>query len=117
MKRKLLHLLACPADGRFPLELYVFEENNEVKTGVLFCTRCFRWYPINRKTPELLLDEHRIERDDLIFLWFWRDFLPKKIAITGHPCNLSHPHKGAAKYKQSNLMTRLKKTLQKARGT
>jgi uncharacterized protein YbaR (Trm112 family) len=49
MKHKLLDILACPIDGYFPLELHVFDQDNEIVAGMLVCTKCLRWYPIREK--------------------------------------------------------------------
>jgi uncharacterized protein YbaR (Trm112 family) len=103
MKYELLDLLACPMDKKHPLELIVIEEGwketktkdsdlirwLEVKTGVLNCQTCGRWYPITDEIPVLLPDELRKEGDDLKFLKQHRDQLPEKIAMRGKPFNLS----------------------------
>jgi uncharacterized protein YbaR (Trm112 family) len=89
MKRRLLHNLACQTDGCFPMDLHVFEEKSEVLTGVLFCPKCSRWYPIRDGLPEVLPDNVRIETSELSFMSRWRRFLPKKVLETGKPFNLS----------------------------
>lgn len=88
MKRRLLHYLACQADGCFPMDLHVFEEKDEVITGVLFCPNCSRWYPVREKLPEILPDNVRIRDVELSFLGKWRKLLPKKVLIAGKPFNL-----------------------------
>ncbi|MCW4009153.1 MAG: Trm112 family protein [Candidatus Bathyarchaeota archaeon] len=110
MKRKLLHLLVCPADDCFPLELYVFEETDEVNAGVLFCSRCLRWYPIKKKTPELLHDKSRVQSADLAFLCAWKRFLPQKIVTTGKPFNLNSATENHLKKKRKRKMKRVKES-------
>jgi uncharacterized protein YbaR (Trm112 family) len=54
MKRELVEILACPV-CRESLELEVTEEDDrEVITGSLKCTRCGAVYPIEDTIPELL---------------------------------------------------------------
>ena len=88
MKRRVLHYLGCQADGCFPMDLYVFEEKNEVITGMLFCPKCYRWYPIKEKLPEILLDNLRARDSELSFLRKWRKLLPQKVLTAGQPFNL-----------------------------
>ena len=57
MKRDLMDILACPM-CKGPLQLNVTEENNdEVVTGSLECTKCSHSYPINDTIPNLLPPE------------------------------------------------------------
>ena len=35
IKRKLMEILACPIDKYHPLELYVFEEKEEIVEGLM----------------------------------------------------------------------------------
>jgi uncharacterized protein YbaR (Trm112 family) len=88
MKRKLLHNLACQADGFSPMDLYVFVEKDEVVDGLLFCPKCSRWYPIRGKLPEILPDHVRAKNADLFFLQKWRKLSPKRVLVTGKPFNL-----------------------------
>lgn len=88
MRRRLLRYLACQADGCFPMDLYVFEEKGEVVTGVLFCTKCCRWYPIRERYPEILPDNARVENDELSFLRKWRKVLPQKVLTIGKPFSI-----------------------------
>ena len=54
MKRDLMDILACPM-CKGPLELEVTEEDeNEVITGSLKCSRCPETYPIKDAIPNLL---------------------------------------------------------------
>ncbi|TFF85559.1 MAG: hypothetical protein EU517_01480 [Promethearchaeota archaeon] len=40
----------------------------EIKTGILFCSECKRWFPIIDTIPQLLPDEYRDEKIELEFL-------------------------------------------------
>ncbi|MCD6504443.1 Trm112 family protein, partial [Candidatus Bathyarchaeota archaeon] len=73
MKRRLMDLLACPIDKYYPLELYVFEEREEIVEGLIVCPKCLRWYPIRDEIPELLPDELRNKKEELSFLQKWKD--------------------------------------------
>ena len=72
MKRRLLDILACPIDKYYPLELYVFEEKEEITEGLLFCTKCNRWYPISDEIPQMLPDDLREAKEDLQWLERWK---------------------------------------------
>ncbi|MCX8171625.1 MAG: Trm112 family protein [Candidatus Bathyarchaeota archaeon] len=89
MKRRLMDILACPIDKHYPLELYVFEEKEEIVEGIIACPKCSRWYPIKGEIPEMLPDELRNKREELEFLRKWREKAPKKILLEGKPFNLS----------------------------
>ena len=60
MKRELIDILACPV-CKGELELSVDEENDkEIVTGSLSCSRCNERYPIVDTIPNLLPpDQHR----------------------------------------------------------
>lgn len=88
MKRRLMDILACPIDKHHPLELYAFEEREEVIEGIIICPKCLRWYPIRNEIPEMLPDELRKKRDDVNFLKKWRERIPEKILLEGKPFNL-----------------------------
>ena len=83
-----MDILACPIDKHYPLELYVFEEREEIIEGMIVCPKCLRWYPIRDEIPEMLPDELRSKRDDVNFLKRWKDKIPEKILIEGKPFNL-----------------------------
>jgi uncharacterized protein YbaR (Trm112 family) len=83
-----MDILACPIDKHYPLELYVFEEREEIIEGMIVCPKCLRWYPIRDEIPEMLPDELRSKRDDVNFLKKWKDKIPEKILIEGKPFNL-----------------------------
>jgi|UniRef100_A0A7J2U1V0 uncharacterized protein YbaR (Trm112 family) len=60
----------------------------EIKTGVLFCSSCGRWYPIIDEIPRLLPDNFRQKEEDLGFLQLYRDKIPDEIKKNGKPYNL-----------------------------
>ncbi|MFL6372196.1 MAG: Trm112 family protein, partial [Nitrososphaera sp.] len=52
MNISMLDILACPIDKHYPLELFqIVSEGQIVKEGVLFCTKCSRYYPIIDEIP------------------------------------------------------------------
>lgn len=69
----------------FPCEKCI---KKEVDIGVLFCTKCKRWYPIIDEIPRMLPDQLRNEKEDLEFLRKYADKIPKKIVLHGNPFNL-----------------------------
>jgi len=88
MKRRLLDILACPIDKHYPLELYVFEEKEEISEGLLFCTECNRWYPISDEIPQMLPDDLRESKEDLEWLRRWKSHVPEKVLTEGRPFRL-----------------------------
>ncbi len=58
---------------------------NEVKTGVLYCVECGRWFPIIDEIPYMLPDDLRKKQQDLEFLKEYSDKLPEKIVREGKP--------------------------------
>ncbi|MDK6029297.1 Trm112 family protein [Ignisphaera sp. 4213-co] len=60
----------------------------EVKTGVLYCNNCSRWYPIIDEIPRLLPDSYRKKSEDLEFLSMYKDKVPEEIKMNGKPYNL-----------------------------
>ena len=88
IKKKLMEILACPIDKHYPLELYIFEEKDEIVEGLIVCPKCSRWYPIRDEIPEMLPDELRKENEDLPFLKKWKGKIPEKIQLEGKPFNL-----------------------------
>lgn len=90
MKRKLLDLLACPIDKHYPLLLYEFEINDDIIiNGLLFCSKCNRYYPIIDEIPVMLPDSLRKTEEDLSFLDRWKEKMPNSIVLAGKPYNLS----------------------------
>ncbi|MBS7610309.1 Trm112 family protein [Candidatus Bathyarchaeota archaeon] len=89
MKRRLMEILACPIDKHHPLELYVFEEREEIVEGIIVCPKCNRFFPIKDEIPEMLPDELRNVEEDLRLLKKWEKIIPEKILKDGKPFNLS----------------------------
>ncbi|MHA1333779.1 MAG: Trm112 family protein [Candidatus Odinarchaeia archaeon] len=59
-----------------------------VKEGILFCTKCKRWYPVGSSVkgiPEMLPDKLREKNKDMQFFKRWQDKLPEKIIKEGKP--------------------------------
>ncbi len=63
----------------------------EVRTGVLYCKKCGRWYPIIDGIPHMLPDDLREKEKDkeLDFLRKYEKQLPDEIVHKGKPFNLS----------------------------
>lgn len=83
-----MDILACPIDKHHPLELHVFVEEEEIVEGIIICPKCLRWYPVRDKIPEMLPDQLREEKDEVVFLRKWRNKIPSKILEEGKPFNL-----------------------------
>ncbi len=83
-----MDILACPIDKKYPLELHVFEEKEEISEGLLVCPACNRFYPISEEIPRMLPDELREKEWDLSFLKKWQQMIPEKILSEGKPVNL-----------------------------
>jgi uncharacterized protein YbaR (Trm112 family) len=62
----------------------------EVKTGVLYCPDCGRWWPIKDEIPVILPDNLRKKDSDLKFLESIKDKLPEKIVMEGKPWSLAN---------------------------
>jgi len=60
----------------------------EVDAGILYCSKCNRWYPIIDEIPILLPDEMRNKKEDLDFLKKYQDKIPIEILENGKPWNL-----------------------------
>ena len=98
----MLDILACPMDKHYPLELFEIniKKDNENKNdhdnnsniviteGILFCTKCSRFYPIIEEIPVMLPDELREKQTDIDFLKRWNNKLPEKIIKHGNPWHL-----------------------------
>lgn len=81
MKKGLLDILACPIDKGFPLELYECDSSGEVvNEGVLYCTRCSRFFVITDGIPIMMPDGLRDRDQELEFLKANSDALPDKIS-------------------------------------
>jgi len=59
-------------------ELYLlnkFKTDIEIENGLLFCSKCKRWFPIIETIPQMLPDEYRDEGADILFLKTNKDLL------------------------------------------
>ncbi len=92
MKKRLMDFLACAMCKSYPLELYVFEEKDEIVEGLLVCpnNECRMWYPIIEEIPHCLPPELREKKEDLVFLEKWKDKIPEKVKKEGIPFNLAN---------------------------
>jgi uncharacterized protein YbaR (Trm112 family) len=89
MNRKLIEILVCPIDKYFPLVLVEFNSKDEiVSEGVIFCSKCYRYYPIIEEIPIMLPDELRDKNQDIEFLNKHKNNLPNKIISKGLPWHL-----------------------------
>ena len=88
MKKRLMEILACPIDKAYPLELHVFEEGDEIVSGIIICSKCNRWYPIIDEIPHMLPDDLREEKEDVAFLRKWREKVPQNTLTEGRPFKL-----------------------------
>ena len=92
----MLDILACPIDKNYPLELFEinikkYNYNNSdivISEGILFCSKCSRYYPIIEEIPVMLPDELREKQTDIDFLQRWSDKVPEKIIKHGNPWHL-----------------------------
>jgi len=89
LKKRLMDILACPIDKSYPLELHVFEESDEIVSGILICPKCNRWYPIIEEIPHMLPDDLREENEDVAFLRKWKEKIPQRTLAEGRPFKLS----------------------------
>jgi uncharacterized protein YbaR (Trm112 family) len=96
MRKRLLDILACPIDKFYPLELYEINTRKEsdtgqemeeviIEEGILYCTKCKRFFPIADEIPIMLPDELRDRAQDLKFLQKWRDRIPEMIINDPRP--------------------------------
>ena len=89
MNKKMLEILACPIDKHFPLEIFESESKDQiVLEGVIYCTKCSRFYPIIEEIPIMLPDELRDKNQDIEFLKRNRSLLPEKITKQASPWHL-----------------------------
>ena len=89
MNKTMMDILACPIDKNHPLELFeINEKDNIVSEGVLFCSKCSRFYPIIEEIPIMLPDELRDKKQETEFLKNYKDKLPEKIITMANPWHL-----------------------------
>ncbi len=81
-----MEILACPICKNPDLELFIFDENEfEIESGIIFCTKCNRYYPIKSTIPIMLPDDLRKEKEDLEFMSQYKSIIPEKILEKGKP--------------------------------
>ena len=84
-----MEILACPIDKHFPLELVELASKEEVVSeGIIFCSKCSRYYPIIEEIPIMLPDELRDKKQDIEFLTKHKGALPDKIVTKSIPWHL-----------------------------
>jgi len=89
MNKSMINILACPIDKNYPLELHKIAEKGEViSEGVLFCSKCSRFFPIIEEIPIMLPDELRDKKLEMEFLKNHKDKLPQKIIRGSNPWHL-----------------------------
>ena len=89
MNKTMMDILACPIDKNHPLELHeIDEKNNVVLEGVIFCSKCSRFYPIIEEIPIMLPDELRDKKLEIEFLKKNKQNLPEKIITKANPWHL-----------------------------
>ena len=62
-------------------ELYMINKvklDFEIKSGILFCNKCKRWYPIIDTIPQMLPDKYRDEKKEIDFLENHKNLLDKE---------------------------------------
>ena len=59
-----------------------------IEEGILFCNRCFRFFPIVEEIPIILPDEIRDKNKDLELLKKWSNSLPEKVVKKALPWHL-----------------------------
>jgi uncharacterized protein len=91
----MLDILACPIDKYYPLELIQIDASEDttvkelvIKDGVLFCSKCLRFYPIIEEIPIMLPDDLRDKEKDIQFLQKWEQKIPDKITRKARPWHL-----------------------------
>ncbi|MHA1792505.1 MAG: Trm112 family protein [Promethearchaeota archaeon] len=65
-----------------------FKQIIEIESGIMFCTKCKRWYPIQETIPRMLPDELRNEKSDIEFLEKWKEKIDDEIKKEGLPAHL-----------------------------
>ncbi len=62
-------------------ELYFLNKikmETEIESGLLFCKKCYRWYPIIETIPQMLPDEYRNKEKEIEFLKINKNLLDEK---------------------------------------
>ena len=86
-----MEILACPICKNPDLELIIFKEDEiEIETGLIICSKCQRYYPIRGTIPVMLPDDLRKKEEDLKFLSSYKEKIPIEILTEGKPFSLSN---------------------------
>ncbi len=64
------------------------KSDEEIVEGILYCSKCKRFYPIVEEIPIILPDELRDKEKDLTLLKKWNKAIPEKITKYGLPWHL-----------------------------
>ena len=89
MNKTMMEILASPIDKNHPLELFEIKEKDDVVIeGVIFCSKCSRFYPIMEEIPIMLPDDLRDKKHEIEFLKNNKDKLPEKIISEANPWHL-----------------------------
>ena len=86
----LIEILACPICKNPDLELIVIEQKGEeIETGLIFCSKCSRYYPIKKTIPIMLPDDLRKKEEDIQFLKMHQNKISTNILKSGKPFSLN----------------------------
>ncbi len=89
MKKQMMDILACPIDKHHPLELHEIQTKIDVVSeGIIFCTKCSRFYPVIEEIPIMLPDELRDKKLEIDFLKKYQEKIPEKIITKANPWHL-----------------------------
>ncbi|MFW9820024.1 MAG: Trm112 family protein [Candidatus Thorarchaeota archaeon] len=84
VKSRIMEFIENPNSEQFDKilpELYFINKiklDFEIKTGLLYCSSCKRWYPIIDTIPQMLPDKYRDEIKDVEFLERHKNLLEKE---------------------------------------
>ena len=89
MNKTMMEILACPIDKNYPLGLHQTKVRDDViLEGVIFCSKCSRFYPIIEEIPIMLPDDLRDKKQEMEFLKKNKDLLPEEITKQALPWHL-----------------------------
>ena len=66
--------------------------NIEIESGLLYCSKCNRWYPIEEDIPRMLPDNLRNRDEEISFLIKYREKIPINILNNGKPFNIKEEY-------------------------
>jgi uncharacterized protein YbaR (Trm112 family) len=84
VKSRIIEFSKNPNSNQFDNilpELYFINKlklDFEIKTGLLYCKLCKRWYPIIDTIPQMLPDKYRDEKKEIEFLKNHKNLLDKE---------------------------------------